>query len=50
MYISASRIEIGIALKALVMVQKHLFCMIESLLVGVFDFLISFGVCHIVEP
>ena len=47
--ISASSTEMGVALKAPVMVRRQLFCMTESLLVDVFDFLTSLGMCHTVD-
>ena len=48
-YVSASRTGIGVALKATVMVRRQLFSITESLLVDVFDFLTSLGICHTVE-
>ena len=39
MNVSASSTEMGVALKAPAMVRRQLFCMTESLLVDVFDFL-----------
>ena len=50
MYVSASRTGMGVALKAPVMVRRQLFCITESLLVDVFDFLTSLGMCHTVDP
>ena len=41
MNVSASSTEMGVALKAPAMVRRQLFCMTESLLVDVFDFLTS---------
>ena len=31
-------------------VRRQLFCMTESLLVDVFDYLTSLGMCHTVDP
>ena len=50
MYVSASRTGMGVALKAPAMVRRQSFCITESLLVDVFDFLTSLGMCHTVDP
>ena len=49
MNVSASSTEMGVALKAPAMVRRQLFCMTESLLVDIFDFLTSLGMCHTVD-
>lgn len=50
MYVSASRKGIGVALKAPKIARRHLFCIIHNLLLEVSDFLMSIGVCPMVEP
>ena len=50
MYVSASSTGMGVALNAPAIVRKHLFCMTASLFEMPFDFFMSFGVCHMVEP
>ena len=47
--ISASSTEIGVALKTPAIVRRQLFCMTESLLVDVFDFLTSLVIYHTVD-
>ena len=49
MYVSASRTGMGVALKAPAMLRRQ-FCITESLLVDVFDFLTSLCICHTVDP
>lgn len=50
MDVSASRTGIGMALKAPAIMRRHLFSITENTLVEIFDFLMSFGVCHMAEP
>ena len=49
MYVSASRTEMKVALKSPAMMRQQLSCMTESLLVDVFDFLTSLGMCRTVD-
>ena len=49
-YVSALRTGMGVALKIPDMARRQLFCITESLLADVFDFLTSLDMCHTVDP